>query len=469
MKLWSDFTNNVINIFILIYDVLVCILTAYFLINRKRRLKLHEKSLFCFWVLSSISASFYTINLVLFIFFQGGQLLDINRKLFVAVYIVYFFQSLAGFFYIFLRFNIKKTIVGFLIIFLSLLGVKILYSYIAESQLVIRYGEPYLAPLRGAPQTYQVALLLFCGLCLVLLLIWLDFKRGISSWGNLSNFYMLSGITIFAANTFYQIFYAVPYNQHFAFFHFLFPYLMYLSKKEEEKRERVFIESSLATTKTAKSIFWKFFGAILTIVFVTGLTLSWNIYQSYERILDLQVRTDPSFSVEKIKNIEVNIQNTWIAVVSLFFFVFVLVIILSILFVNATLKQLRNLLFAVKEIQTGKKGIRAQIEGDDELAFLSKEFNKMIENIEKSHEILEDEKKTLDIRIKARTRELTEINQLLEEKVRERTRELQQKIDELEKFHQLTVGREMKMIELKKEIKKLKQELAEFKKNKGQT
>lgn len=130
------------------------------------------------------------------------------------------------------------------------------------------------------------------------------------------------------------------------------------------------------------------------------------------------------------------------------------------------LKQLRNLLFAVKEIQTGKKGTRVQIEGDDELAFLSKEFNKMIENIETSHEILEDEKKALDIRIKARTRELEEMNQLLEEKVRERTRELQQKIDELERFRRLTVGREMKMIELKKEIARLKSELAERKENK---
>lgn len=467
MKPWSDFTNNVINIFLLFFDVFLYILTAYFLINRKRKLKLHEKSLFCFWVLSSISASFFAINLALFTFFQRGQLLDINRKFFVAIYTVYFFQSLAGFLYIFLRFNIKKIIVGFLMLFLSLLGVKILYSYIVESQLVIRYGEPYLAPLRGASQTYQVALLLFFGLCLVLLLIWLDFKKGISSWGNLSNFYMLSGITIFTANAFYQIFNAVPYNQYFTIFHFLFPYLMYLSKKEEERRERVFIELNLATTKTAKSIFWKFFGTILIMVFMTGLILSWNIYQSYERILEFQVRTDPSFSIEKIKNIEINIQNTWIAVVSLFFFVFILVIILSILLVDVMLKQLYNLLFVVKEIQAGKKGIRAQIEGDDELAFLSKEFNKMIENIEKSHEILEDEKKALDIRIKARTRELEEMNQLLEEKVRERTKELQQKIDELEKFHRLTVGREMKMIELKKEIKKLKQEAAEFKKNKS--
>ena len=44
----------------------------------------------------------------------------------------------------------------------------------------------------------------------------------------------------------------------------------------------------------------------------------------------------------------------------------------------------------------------------------------------------------------------------LEERVKERTKELQQKVEELEKFQKLAVGREIKMIELKEEIKKIK-------------
>jgi len=43
----------------------------------------------------------------------------------------------------------------------------------------------------------------------------------------------------------------------------------------------------------------------------------------------------------------------------------------------------------------------------------------------------------------------------LEKKVEERTREFQKRVEELEKFHQLTVGRELKMVELKKRIKEL--------------
>lgn len=57
---------------------------------------------------------------------------------------------------------------------------------------------------------------------------------------------------------------------------------------------------------------------------------------------------------------------------------------------------------------------------------------------------------------KTRTKELQEMAAGLEEKVKERTKELQEKIDEMERFQKLTVGREIKMAELKKEIKRLK-------------
>jgi len=65
----------------------------------------------------------------------------------------------------------------------------------------------------------------------------------------------------------------------------------------------------------------------------------------------------------------------------------------------------------------------------------------------------------LEIRIEARTRELQELAQKLEEQIKERTKELQEKLGELEKFNRLAVGREMKMIELKEEITKLKEQL----------
>jgi PAS domain S-box-containing protein len=59
---------------------------------------------------------------------------------------------------------------------------------------------------------------------------------------------------------------------------------------------------------------------------------------------------------------------------------------------------------------------------------------------------------------------LKELQERLEEKVKERTKELQEKIDQLEIFQRLTVGRELKMIELKREIEKLKAQLERSKK-----
>ncbi|NCS99815.1 PAS domain-containing protein [Candidatus Parcubacteria bacterium] len=59
--------------------------------------------------------------------------------------------------------------------------------------------------------------------------------------------------------------------------------------------------------------------------------------------------------------------------------------------------------------------------------------------------------------------ELREAKTGLEEKVKERTKEIQERVVELEKFNKLAVGRELKMIELKKEIEKLKEKLEKTK------
>ena len=56
--------------------------------------------------------------------------------------------------------------------------------------------------------------------------------------------------------------------------------------------------------------------------------------------------------------------------------------------------------------------------------------------------------------------QLREAKTNLEEQVKDRTKELQNKVDEIEKFNKLAIGRELKMIELKKEVNKLKRELA---------
>jgi len=79
--------------------------------------------------------------------------------------------------------------------------------------------------------------------------------------------------------------------------------------------------------------------------------------------------------------------------------------------------------------------------------------------LEKSQTEIEEAKQLLEIKVKARTKELQELAAGLEEKVKERTEELQEKVNEMGRFQKLTVGREIKMVELKKEIERLKEEI----------
>lgn len=84
---------------------------------------------------------------------------------------------------------------------------------------------------------------------------------------------------------------------------------------------------------------------------------------------------------------------------------------------------------------------------------------------------LERAKATLESTVAKRTKELRELTKSLDQQVKEKTKELQKskaeleiRVTELEKFRKLTVGREMKMIEFKKEMERLKKELEKKKK-----
>lgn len=66
--------------------------------------------------------------------------------------------------------------------------------------------------------------------------------------------------------------------------------------------------------------------------------------------------------------------------------------------------------------------------------------------------------RVLEVKVRARTKELQELAEKREEIIEERTKELKEKLKELESFRRLVVGRELKMLELKKEVEKLKEE-----------
>ncbi len=72
---------------------------------------------------------------------------------------------------------------------------------------------------------------------------------------------------------------------------------------------------------------------------------------------------------------------------------------------------------------------------------------------------MEEVNTILEIKVQARTRAMQDLTDSLEQQVKVRTEELEGKIKEVERFNKLASGREMKLLELEKEIKTLKDEL----------
>lgn len=59
-------------------------------------------------------------------------------------------------------------------------------------------------------------------------------------------------------------------------------------------------------------------------------------------------------------------------------------------------------------------------------------------------------------------REIKAFQENLEEKIRKRTKELRKRIKELEDFREVTIGRELKIIDLKNKVKKLERQLKKY-------
>lgn len=144
-------------------------------------------------------------------------------------------------------------------------------------------------------------------------------------------------------------------------------------------------------------------------------------------------------------------------------FVIFLILLISFILSQQINRPLNEIVLVSQQIIRGNLDVQIMPKTQDEFGLLAESFNKMIQSLKKSYSALEDSKTVLEIRVKARTKELEELAQHLEQKVEERTKELEERIEELEKFHQMTVGRELKMLELKEEIERLKKKNAKLK------
>nr|MBI5455500.1 hypothetical protein [Candidatus Levybacteria bacterium] len=111
-----------------------------------------------------------------------------------------------------------------------------------------------------------------------------------------------------------------------------------------------------------------------------------------------------------------------------------LVLLLINKFVLSKISKLNKDVNLVKDPNNSKN--KLDVKGNDEFATLATNINKMLDDVDKSQESL---KKT-------------------DEELRAQKANLDQKVEELEKFQKLTVGRELKMIELKKQLEEIRKD-----------
>lgn len=166
-----------------------------------------------------------------------------------------------------------------------------------------------------------------------------------------------------------------------------------------------------------------------------------------------------SFSLADVENIIRDMVISELAILG------VLILVIFFIFLvlrNAIINPLKKVTLACEEIRKDNLDVKIDLKSKNEIGELTDTFNKMLGDLKASKSRLEESKNVLEIKVAARTRELKELNVNLEERVKERTKQLKERVDELEAFHRVTVGRETKMMELKKEIKELEQKLKDL-------
>jgi len=159
------------------------------------------------------------------------------------------------------------------------------------------------------------------------------------------------------------------------------------------------------------------------------------------------------------------------------YFVLLLALIFTFLFSLAVgqrfVSPIKKLIRRGEELSKGSLKTRIYLETKDEFEELSEVFNQIAEELERSHSMVEKAENTVNIKVRARTKELEENIESLERKVKVRAKELQRMINEFEKFQRVGKERELEIIELKKALqkaqagdKKLKEKLEKSKNEK---
>lgn len=138
---------------------------------------------------------------------------------------------------------------------------------------------------------------------------------------------------------------------------------------------------------------------------------------------------------------------------------FVLAVLAAAFFNRRLASPIKKLIQGAQNIAKGDFETKISIKTGGELEELAEALNKLTRGLKEKNEALEEARAVLEIKVRARTKELKEQAETLGEEAKQRTKELQGRVSELERFQKLSVGRELKMIELKKKIDGLEKKL----------
>lgn len=141
--------------------------------------------------------------------------------------------------------------------------------------------------------------------------------------------------------------------------------------------------------------------------------------------------------------IEESISETIWSIALLFMAICTLSIVLTFLFASSIIRPLQKLTEAARRIAEGNFNVKTGITTTDEIGELAEVFDVMTDNLKKTKVLIKN------------------YTTMLEEKVKERTGELETKNSELQRQNKFMIDRELKMVELKGKIESLEKQLVE--------
>jgi len=146
-----------------------------------------------------------------------------------------------------------------------------------------------------------------------------------------------------------------------------------------------------------------------------------------------------------------------------FYIIFVFLILYIFLFGFATgqnfASPVRKLLQSADNLSRGDLKSRSYLEGKDELGQLAHTFNRIADDLEQSRNQNDNMEKSVDLKVQARTRSLEETINALEQKVKNRTIEIQRTAADLERLRQESQVRAAEAETLKNRLVELQEKM----------